>query len=198
MCPRSRSRSARDRSRSGSTSPDRRAAPTSISAACAAGCSHSYTGTLGLAARTAGARAVVNVDSSRAALDLAARHHGGGSDDVVADVFEWLPRLARGEEFQLVIADPPPMTSRIDQVAGALAAYRRLYRAAAPHVAPGGHIVACCCTSRIDARSFQTAVLAGLGAEFRLERRIPPEPDHPVGFAEADYLKVLVLYRGRS
>jgi 23S rRNA (cytosine1962-C5)-methyltransferase len=158
----------------------------------------SYTGTLGLAARTAGARTVVNVDSSHAALDLAARHHGGGADDVTADVFEWLPRLARGAEFELVIADPPPMTSRIDQTSGALAAYRRLYRAAAPHVAPGGRIVACCCTSRIDARSFQAAVLAGLGREFHLDRRIPPEPDHPVGFAEADYLKVLVLYRGTS
>ncbi len=155
----------------------------------------SYSGTLGLAARTAGAASVCNVDSSRAAIEMAARWHGGGGDDVVADVFEWLPRLPRSEVYQLVIADPPPMTSRMDQIAGALAAYRRLYRSAAPHVAPGGCIVACCCTSRIDARSFQEAVLAGLGAEFRLERRIPPEPDHPVGFAEADYLKVLVLYR---
>lgn len=158
----------------------------------------SYTGTLGLAARTAGARTVWNVDSSRAAIEMAARHHGGGADDVVADVFEWLPRLARRAEFELVIADPPPMTSRMEQVAGALAAYRRLYRAAAPHVAPGGRIVACCCTSRIDARSFQDAVRAGLGKEFRLERRIPPEPDHPVGFAEADYLKVLVYSRAVS
>jgi len=158
----------------------------------------SYTGTLGLAARTAGAGSVCNVDSSRAAIEMAARWHGGGSDDVVADVFEWLPRLDRDRAFELVIADPPPMTSRMDQVAGALAAYRRLYRAAAPHVAPGGCIVACCCTSRIDAKSFENAVRAGLGKEFRLERRIPAEPDHPVGFAEADYLKVLVLYRGTS
>ncbi len=158
----------------------------------------SYTGTLGLAARTAGAREVWNVDSSRAAIDFAARHHGGGPHDLVADVFEWLPRLAAREQFDLVIADPPPMTSRVDQVSGALGAYRRLYRAAARHVAPGGRIVACCCTSRIGAQSFQTAVLAGLGGQFRLERRIPPEPDHPVGFAEADYLKVLVLYRGTT
>lgn len=152
----------------------------------------SYTGTLGLAARTAGAAEVWNVDSSRSALEMAARFHGGGSDDQVADVFEWLPRLARGELFDLVIVDPPPMTSRVAQVEGALAAYRRLYRAAAPHVAPGGRIVACCCTSRIDARSFQQAVVTGLGKGFRFERRIPPEVDHPVGFPEADYLKVLV------
>ncbi|HEU5058898.1 MAG TPA: class I SAM-dependent methyltransferase [Kofleriaceae bacterium] len=153
----------------------------------------SYTGTLGLAARRAGAAEVWNVDSSRGALALAARFHGGGARDQVADVFEWLPRLDRAERFDLLIADPPPMTSRVAQVEGALAAYRRLYRAAAHHVVPGGRVVACCCTSRIDARSFQQAVVTGLGKGFRFERRIPPEVDHPVGFPEADYLKVLVF-----
>lgn len=153
----------------------------------------SYTGTLGLAARQAGAAEVWNVDSSRAALEFAARFHGGGPRDQVADVFEWLPRLAPGEHFDLLIADPPPMTSRVAQVDGALAAYRRLYRAVAAHVAPGGRVVACCCTSRIDARMFRQAVVTGLGKGFRFERRIPPEVDHPVGFPEADYLKVLVF-----
>lgn len=153
----------------------------------------SYTGALGLAARHAGAAEVWNVDSSKSALDMAARYHGGGQHDRVADVFEWLPRLERGASFDLVIADPPPMTSRVAQVDGALAAYRRLYRAAAEHLAPGGRVVACCCTSRIDARSFQQAVVTGLGKGFRFDRRIPPEVDHPVGFPEADYLKVLVF-----
>jgi 23S rRNA (cytosine1962-C5)-methyltransferase len=153
----------------------------------------SYTGALGLAARHAGAAEVWNVDSSKSALDMAARFHGGGEHDLVADVFEWLPRLERGTAFDLVIADPPPMTSRVAQVDGALAAYRRLYRAAAAHLAPGGRVVACCCTSRIDAKSFQQAVVTGLGKGFRFDRRIPPEVDHPVAFPEADYLKVLVF-----
>ncbi len=153
----------------------------------------SYTGTLGLAARRAGAGEVWNLDSSRAALDLAARFHGGGPSDQVADVFDWLPRLAPREQFDLVISDPPPMTSRVAQVDGALAAYRRLYRAVAAHVSPGGRVVACCCTSRIDARTFRQAVVTGLGKGFRFEQRIPPEVDHPVGFPEADYLKVLVF-----
>ena len=155
----------------------------------------SYTGSLGLAARQAGAAEVWNVDASRRALEIAARYHQGGAHDLVADVFEWLPRLDRRERFDLFIADPPPMTSRVAQREGALAAYRRLYRAAAHHVAPGGRVVACCCTSRIDARSFQQAVVTGLGKGFRFERRIPPEVDHPVGFPEADYLKVLVFSR---
>ena len=34
---------------------------------------------------------------------------------------------------------------------------------------------------------------ATLGRRFALERDLPPEVDHPVGFPEADYLKVLVF-----
>jgi hypothetical protein len=31
-----------------------------------------------------------------------------------------------------------------------------------------------------------------LPARFTLARDLPPEPDHPVGFAQADYLKILL------
>jgi 23S rRNA (cytosine1962-C5)-methyltransferase len=157
----------------------------------------SYTGALGLAAERAGASEVWNVDSSQAALDFGARHHAGAGAQraVHADVFEWLPALAREERFDLVIADPPPMTSRMEQAERALRAYRRLYRAAAPHVAAGGRLVACCCTSRIDPRSFRRAVSDGLGAGFELEQRLRHEVDHPVRFPEADYLKILVFRR---
>ena len=156
-----------------------------------------YTGWLGLAAERAGADIVCNVDSSQAALDLAAVQGGSRQRFVVADVFEWLPGQARdsADLFDLVIADPPPMTSRMTQVERALSAYRRLYRAAAALVAPGGTVAACCCTSRIDERDFVAAVTAGLGPGFRLERRLPPEVDHPVGFLEADYLKIVLFTR---
>ncbi len=112
-------------------------------------------------------------------------------------MFEWLPAQARepADRFDLVIADPPPMTSRMTQVERVLSAYRRLYRAAAALVAPGGRVAACCCTSRVTERDFAAAVTAGLGPGFRLERRLPPEVDHPVGFLEADYLKILLFTR---
>jgi 23S rRNA (cytosine1962-C5)-methyltransferase len=157
----------------------------------------SYTGWLGLAAERAGAELVVNVDSSQAALAFAAQRAGPRQRFAAADVFEWLPAQARtpGDSFDLVLADPPPMTSRMVQVERALSAYRRLYRAAAALVAPGGHVAACCCTSRVSARAFVDAVAAGLGPGFRFVRRLPPEIDHPVGFPEADYLKVVLFAR---
>jgi 23S rRNA (cytosine1962-C5)-methyltransferase len=93
-------------------------------------------------------------------------------------------------QFDLVIVDPPAMTSRRDQVPRVLAAYRRLYAAARERVAPGGALVAACCTSRIERRVFRDTVAAALGDGFALERDLPAEPDHPVGFPQADYLKI--------
>jgi len=151
-----------------------------------------YSGMLGRAAERAGAREIVQVDTSERALAFAAAHHVEDARKhsfVVADVFEWLPALT-GAPFDLVIVDPPSMTSKAVQVPGVLAAYRKLYRAAARHVRAGGSLVAACCTSRIGRAVFQQTVRDALGATFTLDREIPPEGDHPVGFPQADYLKI--------
>jgi 23S rRNA G2069 N7-methylase RlmK/C1962 C5-methylase RlmI len=112
---------------------------------------------------------------------------------VIADVFEWLPGLSDGAAagpYDLVIVDPPSMTSKAAQVPGVLAAYRKLYRAAARLVRPGGSLVAACCTSRIERATFHRTVGEALGAAFTLDRELAPEADHPVGFPQADYLKI--------
>ncbi len=155
-----------------------------------------YSGMLGRAAEVAGAAAIVQVDASERALAFAAAHHvaapGAASAThtfITADVFEWLPAFT-DQPFDLVIVDPPSMTSKATQVAQVLAAYRKLYRAAATHVRPGGSLVAVCCTSRIERAVFHQTVREALGARFDFRREIPPEPDHPVGFPQADYLKI--------
>jgi 23S rRNA (cytosine1962-C5)-methyltransferase len=150
-----------------------------------------YSGMLGRAAERAGAASIVQVDASDRALEFAAAHH---VDDparhawVTADVFEWLPRHTGA--YDLVIVDPPAMTSKAIQVPGVLAAYRKLYRAAARLVGPGGSLIAACCTSRIERPVFHQTVRDALGENFLLDREIPPEPDHPVAFPQADYLKI--------
>ncbi len=161
----------------------------------------SYSGTLGAAAEIAGASRVWHVDSSRAALDLGAETHFLDPEKhrfTEADVFEWLKALAPEELFDLAIADAPAMTSRTAQVPKVLRAYDALYRKLATHVNAGGLVVACCCTSRVDADSFLVTVRRALGRDFRFLSRLPPEPDHPVGFKEADYLKILLFRRKLS
>ena len=152
-----------------------------------------YTGMLGRAAEAAGAAAIVQVDASERALAFAAAHHAtdpARHTFVTADVLAWLPAQPPSEGFDLVIVDPPSMTSRKAQVPAVLAAYRKLYRAAARQVRGGGALVAACCTSRVERAVFHQTVREALGAAFTMERELPPEPDHPVGFREADYLKI--------
>jgi 23S rRNA (cytosine1962-C5)-methyltransferase len=149
----------------------------------------SYTGALGVSAARAGAREVWHVDASEAALAFGREHHGGDAKRwICADVFDG--ELPAGERFDLIVCDPPQMTSRATQVPRALAAYGRLYRRLVPHLAPGGTLVACCCTARIDERALRDVVDRATGLAF--VERLPPEVDHPVGFPEADYLKILV------
>lgn len=160
----------------------------------------SYTGSLGAATEVAGASEIWHVDSSKTALDFARNHHcldASRHRFVEADVFEWLPDLDFRERFDVVLVDPPQMTSRRTQLPGVLRAYDRLYRDAALHVGEEGLLVACCCTSRVDADSFLVTVRRALGRDFRFLQRLEPEPDHPVRFGQADYLKILLFRKRR-
>ncbi|MBL0216324.1 MAG: hypothetical protein IPQ07_20870 [Myxococcales bacterium] len=58
-------------------------------------------------------------------------------------------------------------------------------------------LVAACCTSRIERSQFDKVVAETLGPGFERETVITPEIDHPVGFPQADYLKI-GWYRKRA
>jgi 23S rRNA (cytosine1962-C5)-methyltransferase len=159
-----------------------------------------YTGMLGRAAEAAGAAHITQVDASERALAFAAAHHVTDAAKhrfVTADIFDWLPALAPDETYDLVIVDPPAMTSRMAQVPTVLAGYKRLYKAALPHVAPGGALVVACCTGRVTRAQFDRTAHDVLARELAKEAELPPEPDHPVGFPQADYLKIAIWRRSR-
>ena len=156
----------------------------------------SYTGTLGLAAEVAGAKEIWNVDISRGALETAKKFHTLKKEKhrfLVADIFDWLKELPEKEKFDLIIVDPPQMTSQVAQVPNALRAYRQLYSQSLKHLSPRGKIIAACCTSRISRSKFKETVCPILVPPLRLEKTLAPEDDHPVSFAEGDYLKVFVF-----
>ena len=156
----------------------------------------SYSGTLALAAETAGANEIWSVDISQGALDAGKKYHAiekGKHRWIKADVFEWLQKLPPHEKFDLIIVDPPMMASEMSQVPVALRAYRKIYRKVIDHLAPRGKVIAACCTSRITRKVFVADVSQVLGVKLALKLSIPTEEDHPVGFPEGDYLKVLVF-----
>lgn len=156
----------------------------------------SYTGTLALAAEAAGAAEIWNVDISKGALDSARKFHVLNEKKhrfIQADVFEWLKALPEKETFDLIIVDPPQMTSQVAQVPVALRAYRQLYSLSLKHLRSRGTIVGACCTSRIDRKKFKETVCPVLVPPLKVVKSLEPEDDHPVGFSEGDYLKVLIF-----
>jgi 23S rRNA (cytosine1962-C5)-methyltransferase len=156
----------------------------------------SYSGTLGLACEIAGAAEIWNVDISDGALEFAKKHHTRDVKKhrfIAADVFEWLKKLPEKERFDLIIVDPPQLASQQHQVPNALKAFRNLHRSALQHLKNRGMIVTCCCTSRIARKRFQLEAESVLAPELRLIKSILPEDDHPVGFPEGDYLKILIF-----
>ncbi len=156
----------------------------------------SYSGTLGLAAETAGAKEVVNVDVSQGALDFAKKHNAkvpGVQKYVQMDIFEDLSRkLGANEKFDVIIVDPPSMASEKSQVPKALSTYKRIYREVVGHLTPRGILIGGCCTSRITRADFRRTLDETLGRQLKLKSSLGPEDDHPVAFAEGDYLKIFI------
>jgi 23S rRNA (cytosine1962-C5)-methyltransferase len=161
-----------------------------------------YTGGFGLHAARAGARAVVGIDVSEPALELAranARLNGLEAVEFVrADIFDHLAALvAAGERFGLVVLDPPKFARARHAIEDALRGYRRLQALGLRLLEPDGILVTCCCSGLITEPMLED-LLGQLAAEERrevqiLERR-GQAPDHPVSATclESKYLKCMI------
>jgi 23S rRNA (cytosine1962-C5)-methyltransferase len=164
-----------------------------------------YTGGFSVYAARGGARRVVSVDISAAALGAAARNFAHNAhiptvaaaahEMVTEDAFEALARLGEtGRRFDLVIIDPPAFAQRQEQVAQALSAYERLTRLGLGVLRPGGALVQASCSNKVDAEVFYGAVhraATRVGRSLREIERTGHPLDHPVTFKEGAYLKCL-------
>jgi 23S rRNA (cytosine1962-C5)-methyltransferase len=147
-----------------------------------------YSGGFGLQAARAGARAVLGVDVSEPALELAranARNNALSNIEFVrAEVFNHLDSLvSAGERFGLVVLDPPKFARDRRAIEEALRGYRRLQSLALKLLEPDGFLVTCCCSGLITMDMLED-LLAQLAADARrdvqiLQRR-GPAPDHQV------------------
>lgn len=164
----------------------------------------SYAGGFSLTAALGGAAHTTSVD-------LAARAHAtaqvsfrlAGVDPakhafVTADAFTFLSEAARaGKTWDLVVSDPPSFAPSEKARPNALASYRRLHRACAAVLAPGGVLCAGSCSSHVDASAFlATLDDEALGrADLCVREIFGPPADHPTlpGWPEGRYLKFAVL-----
>ena len=167
----------------------------------------SYSGGFSVAALAAGASRAVDVDSSEAALELAREHRRANglpapSEDFVrADVFDDLRcRAAAGEQWDIVVCDPPAFARRRGDVAAAARGYKDINRLAMALVRPGGVLLTCSCSGHVDPDLFQKIVFSAAldaGASFSIFARQGAGADHPVSLEcpEGEYLKGLWLSR---
>ncbi len=166
----------------------------------------SYTGALAVYALAAGARHVTNLDSSGAALALAAanlRLNGFAESrwtNQEADVFTQLRQWRdEGRRFDLIILDPPKFVTTPEHLERATRGYKDINWLALRLLRPGGLLATFSCSGLVDRDLFQKIVFAAAldaGREARIVTWFGQSPDHPVllTFPEAAYLKGLLCY----
>ena len=163
-----------------------------------------HTGSFALNAGIAGASSVLGVDASQLGVDQAEENARlNGLEDIVkfqcADVFELLPQLEeKGEQFDVVILDPPAFTKSRQATKNAVKGYREINLRGMKLVKDGGFLATCSCSHFMEPELFAKTIReAARGAHKRL-RQVEfhtQAPDHPILWAadESYYLKFYVF-----
>jgi 23S rRNA (cytosine1962-C5)-methyltransferase len=158
----------------------------------------SYVGAWGVRAAHSGAREVLCVDSSAAALELAVSNAERNKTKVVAvrgDAFDVLEDMGKnGARFDVLVIDPPAFAKRKKDLPKALAAYKRLNQLAMQVIADDGILVSCSCSHHVSPAELQDAIAkAARAADKHLQilEMGGQSPDHPVhpAIPETRYLK---------
>ena len=163
----------------------------------------SYSGGFSVSALAGGAREVVSVDVSEAALNLAReniRRNGFPLDAcrfVAEDVRSFLTTQA-DRSWDILVLDPPAYIKDRRKKDEGVRGYRSLNQEGARVVSEGGLLLTCSCSAHLDQGEFRQVVTEALGRANRLAQLVASFEhgmDHPQALAhrEAGYLKALLL-----
>ncbi len=162
-----------------------------------------YTGAFEVYMAAAGAAAILGMDRSAAALDLAREHHRMNPGGVVpeyrpADVGRALRELRdRRESFDYIVLDPPRFVALQAQKDKGLRAYKDINLLALKLLTPGGWLATFSCSGLVTAEDFKRMLAwaaADAGRRVTIVETLAQPPDHPIlaGFPESEYLKGLI------
>ena len=162
-----------------------------------------YTGGFSFYAMRGGAKLVHSVDSSAKAIDLTNENvklNFPGDDRHQAyaeDAFKYLDRM--GDQYDLIILDPPAFAKHRDALRNALRGYTKLNAKAFEKIRLGGILFTFSCSQVVSKQDFRNAVFtaaAQSGRSVRILHQLTQPGDHPVNIyhPEGEYLKGLVLY----
>ena len=162
-----------------------------------------YTGAFAAAVLKAGAKSVVNVDSSAPALAMAEKNcklnSAEGCINVVGDVFTELRNMTEaGKKFDMVILDPPKFIDSKNSLTRGCRAYQDIARLGFGLLKEGGVLLTFSCSGLMTPELFQKITAdAALEAnrDARIIRKFTQGLDHPValGVPESAYLKGLAV-----
>jgi 23S rRNA (cytosine1962-C5)-methyltransferase len=162
-----------------------------------------YTGGFSFYAMRGGANLVHSVDSSAKAIDLTNKNvelnfSGDARHTAYAeDAFKYLDKM--GDQYDLIILDPPAFAKHRDALRNALQGYRKLNAKAFEKIKPGGILFTFSCSQVVTKDNFRTSVFTAAamsGRSVRILHQLTQPADHPVNIyhPEGEYLKGLVLY----
>ena len=162
-----------------------------------------YLGGWGLRAAATFADKVICVDSSLPACEgieanAALNDVSDKVDTLHADAFDALKALRDdGEQFDVIVLDPPAFIKRRKDHAAGLVAYKRLNQQALRLLAPSGLLVTCSCSHHLPEEELMHVVheaTSRAGRSASILARLQQGPDHPLhpAIVETGYLKGLI------
>ena len=162
-----------------------------------------YTGGFSFYAMRGGAELVHSVDSSAKAIELTNRNvelnfPGDNRHQAFCeDAFKYLEQS--GDQYNLIILDPPAFAKHRGALHNALKGYTRLNNKALQKIEPGGILFTFSCSQVVTKDHFRQAVFtaaAQAGRKVRILHQLHQPADHPINIfhPEGEYLKGLVLY----
>ena len=162
-----------------------------------------YTGGFSVYALRGGANLVHSVDASAKAIELTRanvelnfpgdqRHEA-----YTAGAFKYLEEA--GNNYDLIVLDPPAFAKHRDALRNALKGYTRLNAMAFRKIKPGGILFTFSCSQAVSKEQFRLAVFTAAtqsGRHVRILHQLHQPADHPINIyhPEGEYLKGLVLY----
>ncbi len=162
-----------------------------------------YTGGFSFYAMRGGAKCVHSVDSSQKAIDLTNANvelnfPGDPRHKAYAeDAFKYLDNM--GDNYDLIILDPPAFAKHKDALRNALKGYTRINHKAFEKIQHGGILFTFSCSQVVTKDNFRAAVFTAAAQAHRKVRilhQLHQPADHPINIyhPEGEYLKGLVLY----
>lgn len=162
-----------------------------------------YTGGFSFYAMRGKAKLVHSVDSSAKAIELTNLNielnfpNDDRHQSYVEDAFKYLEES--GDNYDLIILDPPAFAKHRSALHNALKGYTRLNEKALEKIQPGGILFTFSCSQVVTKDNFRAAVFTAAAQakrKVRVLHQLHQPCDHPINIyhPEGEYLKGLVLY----